>query len=737
MNQNMLVSEEFKVKGMHCAACAARLEKALFAVPGVQKASVNFASGSANVHFDARTASRPALVLVIKETGFEASRPSESAELEQQEQALELSLGARRWNWAAVGFVPLMFGSMGAHLWPHSIFAAEFPGRAAAEAVLSGAVVFGAGAGILRAAWDALARRGADMNVLIGFGAVLAWFGSVAAWLSGIPSHQGAYFEAAAGIVTFALFGRWLELRNRFKAGAAILEIARLQPGAAKVEVDGAVLPVPVGDVPAGATVRVAPGERIPVDGIILEGKTTVDESWVSGESAPVKKVAGDRVTGATLNGAGALRIKVENAGREAFLSQVLAIVRAAQAGKPPVQRLADKVAGWFSLAVVASALMTGLVWWSFGPEEGRVQAAFWHALAVLVVACPCALGLATPVAVLAATGRGAQMGVLFRNGAVLETLSNVRVIGFDKTGTLTRGKPEVVEWWERKSFEGLLIASVAAAESQSAHPVALAVVAAARELGRSMPEAHEVEAVPGMGIRAEVDGTPLLVGRADWLESCGVVLPETSPEERSGRIWVASGGDFAGWFRVADRVRSEAAHVVAELKKRGVESVLISGDQASVAAGIAAETSIERVFAPVPPVEKLEIVRNLQKTGVTAMVGDGVNDTPALAQADVGFAMGGGTAAARQTADVTLMRDDLRSILDAMDLARATLSVIRQNLALAFGYNILAIPIAAGVFELWMGWAPGPAAASAAMALSSVSVVFNALRLRAFVRVR
>jgi Cu+-exporting ATPase len=737
MDQNKVVSEDFRVKGMHCAACAARLEKALSAVSGVQNASVNFASETARVRFDARTLTRPALVSVIHKAGFEASGPSDSAEVEQHAQALELSVGLSRWAWAAAGFLPLSIGAMGAHLWPHSIFATEFPGRPAAEALLSGGVVFGAGAGVLRAAWSALSRGGADMNVLIGFGAVLAWCGSVAAWLSGIPSHEGAYFEAAAGIVTFALFGRWLELRNRFKAGAAILEIARLQPGSARVEVDGAVVPVPVGDVPAGATVRVAPGERIPVDGIVLEGRTSVDESWVSGESSPVKKVAGDRVTGATLNGDGALRIRVENSGREAFLSHVLAIVREAQAGRPPVQRLADKVAGWFSLGVVLAALMTGLVWWSFGPEEGRGQAAFWHALAVLVVACPCALGLATPVAVLAATGRGAQLGVLFRNGAVLETLSNVRVIGFDKTGTLTRGRPEVVEWWERKSFDGLLIASVAAAESQSAHPVALAVVAAARELNRVLPEAHEVEAVPGMGIRAQVDGSPLLVGRADWLESCGVVLPEVSPEERSGRIWVAADGDFAGWFRVADRLRSEAAQVVEELKKRGVEAVLISGDQSAVAAGIAAETSIQRVFAPVAPAEKLQIVRELQKTGVTAMVGDGVNDTPALAQADVGFAMGGGTAAARQTADVTLMRDDLRSILDAMDLARATLSVIRQNLALAFGYNIIAIPVAAGAFELWLGWAPGPAAASAAMALSSVSVVLNALRLKVFVRGR
>lgn len=722
---------------MHCAACAARLEKVLLAVPGVENASVNFASGSARVHFLSQRTLRPALVSVINAAGFDASGASESAELEQKGQAEELSAGAKRWSWAVAGFAPLALGSMGAHLLPHSFWAMEFPGRAALEASVSGAVVFGAGAGILQAAWEALKRRSADMNVLIGFGAVLSWAGSVASWLSGIPSHEGAYFEAAAGVVTFALFGRWLELRNRFKAGAAVLEIARLQPGSARVEVEGAVVQVSISEIQIGATVRVAPGERIPVDGIILEGRTTVDESWVSGESSPVKKVAGDRVTGATLNGVGALRIRVENSGNEAFLNQVLDIVREAQAGKPPVQRLADHVAGWFSLGVVVAALTTGLVWWSFGPVTARGQAAFWHALAVLVVACPCALGLATPVAILAATGRGAQLGVLFRNGSVLERLSKVRVMAFDKTGTLTRGRLEVVEWWERKSFDGRLISSAAAAESQSAHPVALAVVAAARELGRVLPEAHDVEAVPGMGIRAEVDGSPLLVGRADWLESCGVVLPSASAEERSERIWVASDGDFAGWFRVADRIRPEAARVVMELKKRGVEPVLISGDQGVVSARIAAETDIQRVFAPVPPAEKLRIVRGLQLEGVTAMVGDGVNDTPALAQSDVGFAMGGGTAAARQTADVTLMRDDLHSILDAMDLSRATLSVIRQNLALAFGYNIAAIPIAAGVFELWHGWSPGPAAASAAMALSSVSVVVNALRLRSFVRAR
>ena len=750
MNKSNQGSEEWLVKGMHCAGCAGRLEAALRGVPGVGDASVNFATGSAHVVWKethnqefALNGSAPSsrseqITRAITGAGFSVASPPESAREESLARAAELSAAARRWKWAALGFVPLAFLTMAAHFWPDSPAAAPFFGRVLLEMLVSGAVVFGAARDILRSAWRAARRGEPDMNVLIGSGAVLAWGGSVLAWLAGVPAHEGSYVEAAAGIVSFALFGRWLELRNRFKAGESILALAELQPGVARVAVGGEVREIPLSSVLAGMQVCVAPGERIPVDGEVEEGRTTVDESWVTGESLPVVRGPGQKVIGGTLNGDGALRIRVEAAGREAFLQQVLGIVREAQSGKPPVQRMADRVSVHFAFWVVLAAVGTVGAWLLVGPEVNRVQTALWHGLAVLVVACPCALGLATSVAVLAGTGRGAQLGILFRNGAVLETFSKVKVVAFDKTGTLTRGQLEVVEWWERKSFGGGLLGIVAAAEKQSAHPAALAVVRAARARGLTVGEAAGIEAVPGRGLKAKVGSEVLLVGTADWLEEAGVFLPEASALEKDERLWVAVDGEFAGWFRVADQIRPEAAAVVADLRRRGVQPVLISGDNALVAGRIAELAGIDRVFAGVRPEGKREIVRELQREGLTAMVGDGVNDTPALAQADVGVAMGGGTAAARQTADVTLIRDDLRALLEALDLSRKTLRVIRGNLFLAFGYNALAVPLAAGVLEAWYGgWAPGPVAASAAMAASSVSVVLNALRLRSFARKR
>jgi magnesium-transporting ATPase (P-type) len=569
------------------------------------------------------------------------------------------------------------------------------------------------------------------MDFLVGAGAILAWGGSLYAVLSGeMPEagHEGGYFEVAAGIVTFALFGRWLELRNRLKAGEAIQGLAQMQPGTVRVAFSGGVREVPLSEVGPGAVVLVEPGERLAVDGFVLEGRSAVDEAWVSGESVPVERGPGDPVTGGTVNGEGALRVRVSAAGRDAFLQQVLRIVQEAQDSKPPVQRLADRVAGRFALGVFLVALGTALCWGLVSPEGSRIHAAFWHGLTVLVVACPCALGLATPVAVLAGTGRAAREGILFRGGAAVELLSKLRTVVFDKTGTLTKGRLEVVEWWESRSFDGRLLEMVAAAEQSSAHPVGVAVVRAAAGFKERLPAARSVSAIPGRGLRGEVQGVRLIVGTYQLLEDEGVALP---PDPKDGRVWIAADGLFSGWFRLEDQVRPEAAEVVAELRKRGVETVLLSGDQESVAKKIAAKTGIGKFFAGARPDAKRRIVAELQAAGVVAMVGDGVNDAPALAQADVGIAMGGGTAVARQTSDVTLIRDDLRLLLRAMDLSHKTLSIIRQNLFFAFGYNALAIPLAAGLLEAWDGWAPGPLAASAAMALSSVSVVCNALRLR------
>jgi Cu+-exporting ATPase len=723
----------WRVGGMHCAGCASRLEGVLGKLAGVGEVGVNFATGLATVRWSGgHSADEGAAVVerAIREAGFTA----ESVRLDQvQHVGAQSDAGPAlgRFLWVLAGFLPLFAGTMGGHFWPHSLLAESFPGRLAVEALLSGGVVFWGASGILSSAVKAARRMAPDMDFLVGAGAVLAWGGSVYAWWSGeigAMGHEGGYFEVAAGIVTFALFGRMLELRNRRKAGEAIQALAQLQPGTVKLWEAGSVRELPLEQVKPGDLVAVAPGERLPVDGVVLEGSSAVDEAWVTGESAPVRRVPGDPVTAGTVNGDGALKVRVSAAGREAFLQQVLQIVQEAQASKPPVQRLADRVAGRFALGVLLVALATALCWGLVSPEETRFHDAFWHGLTVLVVACPCAVGLATPVAVLAGTGRAAQEGILFRGGAALELLSRVRTVVFDKTGTLTRGRLEVAEWWESRSFHGRLLELVAAAELHSAHPAGAAVVRAAREGGASLPEAGRVKAVPGRGLEAEVEGVRLLVGTYSLLEEADVELPA---DPQDGRTWIAADGFFSGWFRLEDQIRPEAAGVIGELRKRGVEAVLLSGDQTVVAEKIAAKAGIQKYVAVVRPEEKRRIIGRLQTEGTVAMVGDGVNDAPALAQADVGIAMGGGTAVARQTSDVTLIRDDLRLLLTAMDLSKKTLLIIRQNLALAFGYNALAIPLAGGLLGAWGGWVPGPLAASAAMALSSVSVVLNALRLR------
>jgi Cu+-exporting ATPase len=725
------LKRRWKISGMHCAGCASRLENVLRDLDGISGATVNFATSTAAVTGGKKEPLSEVVEAAIKAAGFQCEFIAVEAPESFEDKLLDHDQATKRWMWAAVGFVPLSTLTMAGHFWPYAAQFAHFPGRTWIEAVVSGAVVFGAGSQILKAGWAALLRGVPDMDLLVGSGAVLAWGGTLANTVLSSGGAMGSYFEVAAGIVTFALFGRWLERGTREKAGAAIRALAQLQPGTVRVEFDGGVRTIGVRDVTLGMVVQVAPGERIPVDGVLLEGNSSVDESWITGESRPVLRSPGAKVIGGTLNGDGALRVTVTASGRDTFLQQVLRIVRDAQEKKPKVQKLADAVSAHFCLGVAIAAIITTAIWVVFGSGQARWSAAFWHGLSVLVVACPCALGLATPVAVLAGTGRAAQLGILFRNGAVLEILSEVNVVVFDKTGTLTFGRMRVVEWWERRSFDGRLLGIVAAAQKRSLHPLAAAVVAAASERGLPVGEAQDVTAVQGCGLKAEVAGLDLLVGGAAWLESCGVILPEASALERAERIWIATEGEFAGWFRVADEMRPEAREVVAELKQRGVTPVLLSGDQPEIAHAIAEQVGIETIFAGVNPEGKRSRIRQLQESGVVAMVGDGVNDTPALAQANVGIAMGGGTAAARQTADITLIRDDLRSLLDAIVVSRKTLQVIRQNLALAFGYNILAVPLAAGLLEVWHGWSPGPMAASAAMALSSLSVVLNAVRLR------
>ena len=729
---------------MHCAGCAARLEKTLQEIPGIIDVSIQFALSRGRVT-TVSTLRWEVVSKAVTGAGFEAELLRPGEEVESDANVATNDRNAKRACLLAwCFFSPLAALSMAEHAAGHFLLPVHSFWRPAVEAACSGAVVFGAGIGILRSAWAATRRRMPDMDFLVGGGALSAWAGSsFFAWISATRpgahsgSSHGSFYEAAAGIIAFALLGRWLETRTRSRAGRALEELAALQPRTARVRVatDAPPMEIPIAEVKPGMNVFVPPGERIPVDGLIASGNSAVDESWLTGEPVPVPRRAGDRVLAGSVNGAGALELTAESSGSDVSLQQVLALVREAQSSKPPIQRFADRIAGRFSLGILLASLLTTSVWLLIGSREDDPEAwadAFWRGLSVLVVACPCALGLATPVAVVAGTGTAALRGVLFRSGAALERLSAVRTVVFDKTGTLTLGALEVEEWWESAGYGGDVLRWVAAAESRSAHPIGAAVLRAAVARNVSLPAVAQVRMNADGGIFAEVENHTLQVGPSAALRKAGIALPACPETEVASRVWIAVNGVFAGWFRTADPLRKEAPAVVERLRRSGQRIVLLSGDAEERAKAVAMAVGISEVTAGVRPEGKKVSIAQLQKAGGrVAMVGDGINDAPALAQADVGLALASGTSTAQQTADVLLIRPDLHSVADALDIARATMRVIRQNLALAFGYNLLAVPLAAGLFLPWIPWSPGPAAASAAMAFSSISVVLNALRLR------
>ena len=748
---------------MHCASCASRLEDALRKISGVSNASVNFATASAlvvqdkGVSFtDGRTPEKgleESVRSAVEREGFSVVEVVSPA-MESAAHAgppIEDDLG---WGWilALIGFLPLAIVSMGEHFFAVHRSETGLSNLWIVESLVSGLVVFGAGRPILAGAFAALKRRAPDMDFLVGLGALSAWIGSLVVALAAAGSSSGAvgssmqsaFFEASAGIVTFGLLGRWLESRTRVKAWGWLHGLVSMQPQLVRSREGSQIRDITLSLVKVGMQVVVPPGERIPVDGIVCEGESFVDESWVTGEPLPVWRGVGDPVVGGTVNGGAGLVITVTREGRDAYLQQIIRVVREAQMGKPPIQRLADKVSGWFSWGVLAASLLTVLCWLGSGPVASTWRNALWHGLSVLVVACPCALGLATPVAVLAGTGTAALRGVLFRNGLALEQLASVGTIIFDKTGTLTRGFVEVTEWWEHRRFEGRLVAMLAALESRMHHPVAAAVVRAAAERELELPQVGSVQSVPGRGLRGVVEGREIVSGNAELMRSEGVELPEADEPGAGPRVWVAVDGEFAGWFRVSDKVRPEAGSVLEQLRGGGVKVVLLTGDGEDRAREVARSLGITEVIWGVLPEGKRDVVARFQNAGkeqgemcsaeagrLVAMVGDGINDAPALAQADVGIAMAEGTEIARETAAVTLMRPDLHTLLKAREISVRTLAVIRQNLVFAFGYNMLALPLASGALEALIPWAPGPVVASAAMALSSVSVVLNAVRLR------
>ena len=655
-------------------------------------------------------------------------------------------LTRRFWFGVALS-VPLVVLAMAPMFGVHDAFSLAPRARGWIELALGSPVVLWVGWPILRKFWNSLAHWALNMYTLIGLGVALAYLFSLAAVL--VPQlfppefreHDGAvgtYFEAAAVIVTLVLLGDMLQLRAMGQTSQAIQELLRLAPNLAwRLRYDGSEEQVPLDSVHVGDRLRVKPGEKIPVDGSVIDGSSYVDESMITGEPVPVSKHASDRITGATVNGSGSLVMRAERVGSDTLFARIVHMVGEAQRTRAPIQRFADLIAVYFVQAVVAVAVLTAIAWWVFGPEP-KLAYALLNAVAVLIIACPCALGLATPISMTVAMGQGARRGILFRNAEAIERMRQVDVLIADKTGTLTQGKPALTDFMAEGLDEKEALVLVASVEQLSEHPIARAIVEGAKARGLTPLPATSFEALNGLGVRAVVGSRRVLVGNREFLVSEGADPARWQERADALRaqartaVFFAVDGMAAGLAAVADPVKESTPEAIAALKQLGIRIVMLTGDSKRTAEVVARQLGIDEAIGEVLPGDKAAHVKRLQAAGrKVAMAGDGINDAPALAQADVGIAMGTGTDVAMESAGVTLVKGDLRGIARAALLSRATMRNIRQNLAFAFGYNALGIPVAAGVLYPWFGWLLSPIIAAAAMSLSSVSVVTNALRLR------
>lgn len=716
---------DLSISGMTCAACATRLEKVLGAVPGVADVSVNLATEKAHVTYREGVATPADLVAAVERAGYGARIETRAGEAAQREEE-RLHRQSRRdltvMAVAAVLTVPLI-GDMVLHL-------LGFPGAVPPwlQLVLATPVQFWAGARFYTGAWRSLKGGAGNMDVLVAMGTSAAY--GLSAWRVLGPGAHGypeLYFEAAAVVITLVLLGKWLEGRAKRSAASAIRALMALRPDTARVERDGRIVEVPADAVSHGDRVIVRPGERVPVDGEVVEGRTSMDESLLTGESLPVEKGVGDPVTGGAINGSGMVVVRATAVGAEATLARIIRLVEGAQASKAPVQHLVDRVSAVFVPVVVGIAVLTFLGWWLIG---GTPETAFVAAVSVLVIACPCALGLATPTAMMVGTGIAARHGILIKDAEGLERAHAVTTVVFDKTGTLTEGRPTVTDI--RGSDPATLLRLAAAAQQGSEHPLARAVLDRASADGIALPRVEAFEALPGRGLRAVVEGRTLLLGSRRLIEEHGCDIGRFAEEggalEAKGRtvMWLAEeSGPVLGLLAVSDPVKPSAKAAVEALRALGVSTVMLTGDNKRTAAAVAGQLGIGEVIAEVLPEDKAQAIEAIRRRGgVVAMIGDGVNDAPALAAADVGVAMGTGSDVAMQTAAVTLMRGDPGLMPAALDVSRATYRKIRQNLFWAFIYNVVGLPLAAaGLLS--------PVIAGAAMAFSSVSVVSNALLLR------